>query len=103
MRQGDSLQYALFLICCSTSYYVALHGTSSCVCLGYHEQVIAELEILVKRAIKNSDKRTPFERAQHRVGRVYNKAWYQSTVTGLLVVVKIPPHPRRALIPPRPS
>jgi hypothetical protein len=52
-------------------------------------QVIADLEVLVKRAIKNSDKRTPFERAQHKVARLYNKAWYQNAVTSLLVVVRI--------------
>jgi hypothetical protein len=43
------------------------------------------------RAIKQSDRRTPFERAQHRVGRLYNQAWYQNAVTFLLVVVRTQP------------
>jgi hypothetical protein len=52
-------------------------------------QVIDELTLLVAMAKRRSDKRTPFEKAQHRLGRVYNLPAYQHTVTGLLVVVSV--------------
>ena len=53
-------------------------------------QVIDELTMLVKIAKHRADKRTPFEKAQQRLARVYNLPTYQHTVTGLLVLVSLP-------------
>ena len=52
-------------------------------------QVIDELTVLVAMTKRRSDKWTPFEKAQHRLGRVYNLPAYQHTVTGLLIVVSV--------------
>ncbi len=43
--------------------------------------------MLVKKAKHRADKRTSFEKAQHRLLRVYNRPAYQHTVTALLVLV----------------
>jgi hypothetical protein len=50
-------------------------------------QVIDELIMLVKYAKHRVDKRTSFQKAQHRLGSFYNRPAYQHTVTALLVVV----------------
>jgi hypothetical protein len=50
-------------------------------------QVIDELIMLVKIAKHRADKRTSFQKAQHRLGSIYNRPAYQHTVTALLVVV----------------
>jgi hypothetical protein len=53
-------------------------------------QVIDDLTMLVRIAKHRADKRTPFEKAQHRLARIYNLPSYQNTVTGLLVLVSLP-------------
>jgi hypothetical protein len=53
-------------------------------------QVIDDLTMLVKVAKHRADKRTSFEKAQHRLALVYNRPAYQNTVTALLVVVGLP-------------
>ncbi len=53
-------------------------------------QTIDDLTLLVKIAKHRADKRTPFQKAQQRLGRVYNRPVYQNTVTALLIVVGSP-------------
>jgi hypothetical protein len=52
-------------------------------------QVIDELNALIITAKRRADKRTKFQRAQDRLGRIFYRPAYQHTVTALLVVVSI--------------
>ncbi len=57
------------------------------ICRVFWSQIIAELTELVRMAKIRADKRSKFERAQHKMSKIYNTSLYQNVITTLLNVV----------------